>query len=217
MNKFYEEFLKHLENEERYACLDYAVSKLSTGELDVVTLYEEIVGPALNSIECNLEDKSLCIWREHVRSSIVRTVIENCYTYVIKEQAEKRIREAAGIAVVICPDGEYHEIGARIVADFFTICGFDTTFVGSSTPKEEFINILEYLKPDFIAVSVTNYYNLVSAHKTIKDIRTRYKGNLKILAGGNAFSKNPNAYKEMGADKYVRTFDEIRDYIGGGR
>lgn len=216
MNKFYGEFLGHLEREDRFACIEYAVSKLSSGELDVVTLYEDIVGPALNSIDCNINDKGFCIWKEHVRSSIVRTVIENCYTYVIKEREKSKISGRAGTAAVICPDGEYHEIGARIVADFFTMCGLDTTFVGSSTPKEEFISVLEYLKPDFIAVSVTNYYNLVSAGKTIKEIRSRYKGNLKILVGGNAFLKNPDAYKEIGADTHVRTFNEIRNYIGGG-
>ncbi len=210
MEKYLDEFLDYLEKEDRYSCIKYVNDALSSGKFNIVDLYEKILKPSLNNIECNLKDKKLCIWKEHVRSSIVRTIIENCYSYVINERNLDKSPKKTGKVVVFCPDGEYHEIGARIVSDFFTLCGYDSIFIGSSTPKEEFISILDVLNPRYIAISVTNYYNLVAAKKAITEIRKTASGNLKILVGGNAFVRNPEAYKEIGADGFIDTFSDIK-------
>ena len=99
------------------------MSKLERKEIDIVSLYTEILGPALNSMEQEENDEAF-IWREHVRSSIIRTIIENCYPYVIFEREEKynNIKVDKKVAVV-CPSEELHEIGARMIADFFTLLG----------------------------------------------------------------------------------------------
>jgi MerR family transcriptional regulator, light-induced transcriptional regulator len=141
MHKYYSEFMKIIESENREALLKLTLSKLQNNELDIVCLYTEILAPSLNNMIQGEKDKAF-IWREHVRSSIIRTIIENCYPYVIKEREEKyKIRTNKKIAVV-CPSEEYHEIGARMITDFFTLLGYDSIFVGSNTPKEEFLEAL---------------------------------------------------------------------------
>lgn len=210
MDKYYQGLLTLLEAEDRYECIKYVTDALSKDEINIVDLYEKVLTPAMNNIVCSIDNKKLCIWKEHVRSSIIRSVIECCYPYVIKERDLNNPSDKKGKAVVLCPDGEYHEIGARLVSDFFTICGFDSIFVGSSTPKEELINILDVLNPKCISLSVTNYYNLVSAKKTIGEIRKVPVKDLKIIVGGNAFLRNPAAYKEIGADALVNTFSDIK-------
>ena len=89
MHKFYDEFVSYLYKENKDKCIQFVKERMERGDLDIVELYLEILTPSLNNMECKDGDKDVCIWNEHVRSSIVRTVIECCYPYV----AEKRRRE----------------------------------------------------------------------------------------------------------------------------
>jgi len=213
MHPLYDEFLTYLENENRQRCVDFSLSKLSNNELDVVTLYDDILAPCMRERFCRADHREICVWEEHVRSSIVRTVIECCYPYVVKERGERYHSGLAGKVIVFCPKEEYHEIGARMVADFFSLCGFDAVFVGANTPHAEMIGAIGCVKPKYVAISVTNYYNLVAARKTVQQmlvVRETSGADFKIIVGGQAFERNPNMDKEMGADFVLSTFDDIR-------
>ena len=215
MHPIYEEFVAHLDREDKARCVELALSALSQGQVDVVTLYNDILAPALNIPTNRTGDSPLGIWEEHVRTSIVRTVVENCYPYVRKERANrygdpvKRDRRV----IVVCPTEEFHEIGARIVADFFDLCGFDPTFVGANTPQEEILKAIAQLKPAYVAVSATNTYSLVPAKRVLAQIRAVREGSgadFKIIVGGNAFRANPAFAEEVGADLQLSTFEDIR-------
>ena len=152
----------------------------------------------------------MCIWKEHVRSSIIRTILENCYPYIIKFKQKSNNTSVKKTVSVLCPDGEYHEIGARMISDFFTLSGYESTYVGSSLPKEDFIEAINEIKPNIVAISITNYYNLVAAKKTIHSLKLKVNYPLIIVVGGTAFENNPTAYKEIGADKLLSNFEDIK-------
>lgn len=204
-----EKFLSILEKEDKEAAVEFALKLLDEGSCDIVSLYEKILRPALSDDRYGHTEEKMSIWREHTRSGIIRTVIECCYPRVI-EEFHRSGRKATGKSVIIlCPDGETHEIGARMAADYFTLCGFKVHFVGSSTPASEFYGVLHELNPDYIAVSVTNYYNLVSAKKAFEKIREIKKDAIALLAGGGAFLNHPGLASEIGADRLVNSFEEI--------
>jgi methanogenic corrinoid protein MtbC1 len=205
----YKGFLRQLEDGNREGCVDMILKALEEGGLDIPLLYTEVLAPSLNRIGNEEQSQEIRIWKEHVRSSVVRTVIECCYPYVIKERNRKKAIPSEEKVVILCPDGENHELGARMAADFFTICGYNTIYIGSSTPREEFLDVLNMLRPKYAAISVTNYFNLVAAAKTIADIRSKAKYELKILAGGHAFHDNFQKALDIGADALVETFEDI--------
>lgn len=213
MKEFYEEFIFYLEEENKEKAVKIVLDKLNSEEINIVELYTKILAPSLNNMECKLEDKKICIWREHVRSSIIRTIIECCYPYVIKE----KYKEINNLKVVIvCPSEEYHEIGARMAADFFTLCGFNTTFVGSNTPKEDFLSAIDVVKPDYVVISVTNYYNLVLAKRAIEKIKNESNFKGRIFVGGYAFKNNMDSVKKVGAEKYIDSFEDIQMLLKEG-
>jgi methanogenic corrinoid protein MtbC1 len=159
-------------------------------------------------MECKEKDKEVCIWREHVRSSIIRTIVECCYPYILK-QKKRENKDLGKKVVVVCPPEEYHDIGARIASDFFTLCGYDSVFVGSNTPKEEFLNAINIVRPKYVVISVTNYYNLVNAKEIVENIRDKSSYDIKILVGGYAFKVNPKAYETIGADMLIDSFEDV--------
>ena len=74
--------------------------------------------------------------------------------------------------MLVCPEEEYHDLGIRMGADFFTIAGYDVTYIGSNTPKSNILSAARFLKPDIIDISVSNYLNLVMLEKIIPEFET---------------------------------------------
>jgi len=208
MKKKYDDFLSFLEEENKEEALSFALNLLKNKEVDVIELYTNILAPALNKMECKVADKNICIWKEHVRTAIVRSIVECCYPYVMEKKKELNY-SAGGTAVVLCPPEEYHDLGARMVADFFTICGYKAIFVGSNTPYNDFKNAIEVIHPNIITISVSNYYNLVYTKKIIEDLRKVNHNSFKIIVGGYAFDSSKEKYKLVGADYYANSFLDI--------
>jgi methanogenic corrinoid protein MtbC1 len=208
-----------IQKEEKEKCVEFVLSKLDKHEIDIVTLYNEILTPALNNMEYKNDEAKISIWKEHVRSSIIRTIIECCYPYIFKERETKY--KAAHISekvVVLCPTEEYHEIGARMVTDFFTLLGFEVTFVGANTPLDDIIVGIQMIDPKYVGISVSNFYNLSAARRIVSRLLETRKANdlqFKIIVGGHAFKTNPNEYKEMGADLQLQTFLDLKN-LGRG-
>lgn len=210
MNRIkYDTFKEHLGRQEKEPCILLAQDLLNSGQADVIELYEGLLMPALNNIHDGDGGSPAAVWQEHIRSAIVRSILEGCYPRLLQERERRGYPRNGKKVLVLCPRDEYHEIGARMAADFFTVCGYDALFIGANTPEATIAEAVEALKPDNLAISVTNYYNLSAARKAIEGIRYRPGHPPKILAGGHAFYQNPDIYKQIGADACLRTFEDI--------
>jgi len=209
MDRILQEFKGFFDNEDKENAVKYIISKLQSKEVDVIQLYSKILTPLLNNIQCDLKDKKICIWKEHVKTGIVRTIVECAYPYVI-EKRDQLNNTNKGIAAVLCPPEEYHDLGARMVADFFTISGYETVFVGSNTPYRDFYNAVYAIKPSVVAISVSNYFHLVAAKRMIEELKKAVDYDLKIVVGGYAFIGDEQAKtRQVGADFYARTYEDI--------
>lgn len=212
MQNLYDQFLSFLNKGDRLGCLNLIIDRLQKNDIDIVTLYDEILTPSLR--ESSLEKNRLFnVWEEHLRTSIVRTVIENCYPYVVRERDYKYHSRHQGRVIVVCPPEELHEIGARMVADFFVLCGYDSMYIGANTPRTDIIDVIQHVIPQYIAISVSNHYNLVAARRTIQkinELRDINNADFKIIAGGLAFKQNPSVCEDIGIDIILQDFTEIK-------
>jgi MerR family transcriptional regulator, light-induced transcriptional regulator len=206
-----ESFLALLEAEDREGCIRFALDGLDSGEFTVPELYEKIAGPSLSQSETCSLDNDGCIWHEHVKTAIVRTVVENCWTRVM--DASRLVEARNETAMVLCPEKELHELGARMVADFFTLHGYKSVFVGANTPREQIRAAVVSERPAVLAVSVTDFFNLVEAGKAIARLRDTLSSQglseTRILVGGHAFSENPDMVRQIRADGLLKTFADI--------
>jgi MerR family transcriptional regulator, light-induced transcriptional regulator len=206
----YERFLALLTAEDKEGAIHYALGLLERGEVDVATLYEGILGPALKNMACQLDQKQWCIWKEHMRTSIVRAIIESCHPFVMKEMRGRPGSKDKGRVVLVCPAEEYHEIGIRMVADLFTMAGYDVALIGANTPFADIVSAAEYFRPRILGISATSSYALFAAERAIKKLRERFPDkSVMIIVGGVAFERNPNAWKEIGADACMSSYDQI--------
>ena len=208
MKEYFENFSTLLEQEKKQAAVEYIISLLENDKIDVTDLYLRVLTPALNSMTCPFPDKNLCVWKEHIKTAIVRTIVECCYPYVLKKR-DSLNNSLKGTAVILCPPEEYHDLGARMAADFFTICGYETIYIGSNTPFQDFYNAVNYIKPQVIGISVSNYYNLVVTKKIIADLKNKVEKDVLIIVGGNAFSEDSHNVTLVGADICVQSFEDV--------
>lgn len=208
MEEFYNEMLNALMKEDKETATRIAMHALDEENIAIVDLYEHILTPALaHVIEEYPADEEL-IWREHVRSGIIRTIIELAYPYVMEQR--KDVKGEREKVLVMCPEYEDHELGAKMVSDFFKLEGFDSTFVGARTPIHTVLKAIDIVQPKYLVLSVTNFFNMVSVKKTIATIREETRPELTIIVGGRAVTANPNVVKELGADMHLRGYEDIQ-------
>ena len=208
-----EKLINLIEKQDKAQAVTLCLNALQDGDLSIPELYENVLAPALNRIVVTHSNEDDMIWREHMMSSIVRSIVETCYPFVLRER-EKTAMQTADTALVVCPRQEEHEIGARMAADFFTIWGFNTVYIGANTPDKTLLKAVESLQPRYIAVSVSNYYHMFAAKDMIANVRARFE--VTIAAGGQAFAKNPEAVSTIGADMLLKGFNDIGTLRKGG-
>lgn len=211
MNSDLLEFIKILETENRLEALRYILEVKTRQNLSVLKVYEDFLTPALNEM-VPTANENIDIWREHVRTSIIRTIVENMLPFVQEERT--KAGSIGKTAAVLCPPEEYHDVGARMASDILNTQGFDTIFVGSNTPYRVFEAGLAASSIDYIAISISNPYHLVSARKIIQGIRSSHPG-VKIIVGGNAILKHPDIAEVLGADFTASSLEDLSRLKGG--
>lgn len=208
MNDLYQEVLEALQEENKEKTFRLCIDALKNKAISVADLYEGILTPALANIILEYEESEDLIWREHVRSGIIRMIIESAYPYVLEER--KKSKRKKDKVIVMCPEYENHELGARMVSDFFRIEGYDTTFIGARTPIHTILKAIEVVRPKYLAISVTNFYNLIFVKRTIDKIKEAYNEDLVYILGGRAIDANPDGVSNLGADVYLQGFSAIK-------
>jgi len=201
------EFMKYFNDNNKDKCVNFAVEGIEKKLFSIPKLYEEILTPALYTIDECPEDDEDCIWQEHIKTSIVKTVIECIYPEII---TLKENIKPLGIKVLLaCPEQEYHDVGLRMISDFFTLNGYETIYIGSNTPRDQVSIAISKENPKYAAISVTDYYLLFETQKLVKEIRKKSKDNIKIILGGNAFQKNMNSFELIGGDIHLNSYSDI--------
>ena len=190
----FEKFFESLMKGDSFRCVDIAV-KACFEEKDVVEFYVNVAQPSLYKIGELWENGKITVAWEHLATAIVSKVISHLSALFRRPFNEERR------ALVLCITGEYHQIGAWMVANCLEFNGWTTNFLADSLP---FIDAMEHIasfRPDIVAISVTMQYNITPMIDFIKKIKDD-KANIKIIAGGQAFRPFPDLPQILGADGY---------------
>jgi methanogenic corrinoid protein MtbC1 len=104
---------------------------------------------------------------------------------------------------------ELHEIGVRMVTDFFEMDGWDTYYLGANTPAESILQTLEQHHVNVLGISATMTYHVSAVANLINLVRSSTVGtHIKILVGGYPFNIDPNLWQNIQADGYGRDAQE---------
>jgi methylmalonyl-CoA mutase cobalamin-binding domain/chain len=111
--------------------------------------------------------------------------------------------------VAACVGDELHELGVRMVADFFEMEGWDTYYVGANTPAESILQTVMERRADILGVSATMTFHLRDVAALIVRVRGAPGGrDAAILVGGYPFNVAPDLWRQVGADGHARNAQE---------
>ena len=147
---------------------------------DLRSLYEDLVQRALYEVGDRWERGRISVATEHAATAISESLLNLTYPQLF---AVPRIGKSA---VVACVANEYHQIGARMVADFFELHGWRGYFLGANTPLRDVIAFTKEKSPDVLVLSVSLAFNLAAVISAAAEIRTQFP-DIPILVGGQAF------------------------------
>lgn len=116
----------------------------------------------------------------------------------------------------VCASGELHEIGIRMVADFFEMDGWDTYYLGASLPIEDVRRHVKENRTDLLAISATIATNLDFVQRLVEKVRHDDPDNGPvILLGGRAFGQDGSLAVRFGAHALVSNAQEAVS-VGNG-
>jgi methanogenic corrinoid protein MtbC1 len=103
--------------------------------------------------------------------------------------------------VAACVNGDLHELGARMVADFFEMDGWDSYYTGASTPVDGVLQAVVERRADVLAVSATITHHVPDVKRLIGLVRGHPQcGGIKVIVGGFPFNRDPALWQQVGAD-----------------
>ena len=98
-----------------------------------------------------------------------------------------------------CVEGEQHDLAIRMACDVLQSRGWDTFYLGASTPESALLEAIGRLRPTVVGLSTTSFFHIDMTRRVIKSIRDAYP-DVKIVVGGAPFARINGLAEKVGAD-----------------
>lgn len=178
-----------------------------TGALDqglpLVYLYHEVLIPALRRTGELWERGLLDVAEEHAVSEEVERAA-GILSFLSPRAAPLDAR-----CVCAAAGPELHSIGTRMVSDLLGAAGWDSRFLGVNTPLRDILAMGATVKADLLVLSATMDGHIESVKSIVSALREDPAlAACRVLVGGGAFVRNPQAWKAVGADAFAKDLPE---------
>lgn len=169
----------------------------------VPSIYLDILTPTQVRIGEMWFEGDLNIAQEHLATSITLAIME-------KLRGGDDNTDKLGVrAIVTSVEGDQHQVGARMMADFLLADGWDVDFLSSPTPAEDLIEFVQARGGDIVALSSTLIGSL-SKVKYIADTLHKMDSSLKVLLGGRSLHLTGYEARSLGCDAIAEdAFDGV--------
>jgi methanogenic corrinoid protein MtbC1 len=201
-DQIYNAYLAALLAGDRAGCTTI-VQELNTADIPLKDLYLNLFQRSLYRTGELWEHHKVSVSVEHLATAIT----ERLLTLVEPKIFSGQYRDQS--VIVACVADEYHQLGARMVADLFELHGWRGYFLGANTPVQDLLNMIEQKNPALIALSLSIYSNLPALIKALDTVRAKYP-DLPILVGGQAFRwGGTDLLKQYRNVTYISSIDQL--------
>jgi MerR family transcriptional regulator, light-induced transcriptional regulator len=172
--------------------IELLTAALGAGQLTIPRIYLTHLGPLLEEVGADWQAGITPVWREHLTSSTVRTIIEALTPAVARESAGL---DNTGIVVLACPAEEQHDLGLRMIADLYRLRGWTAYFLGADTPADQIMAAATELNADLIVLSAATHYHRLR----LRDLTVSLKQvipNIAVKVTGAAFSADHDGWAD---------------------
>lgn len=188
-------FLQSILAADRRAAATIVKQALALG-FELMDVYVDVVQESLYELGRLWEGNHITVAQEHAGTAVCQYVLAELYS-VAPIQSQQR-----GRAVVTGVEGEFHQVGANLVADALEADGWSVRFLGANTPRTGVLQTIGEHDAKALAVSVTMLFNVGVAAELVREARLQRPA-LFVIVGGAAFRAAPDLWREVGADAHA--------------
>jgi methanogenic corrinoid protein MtbC1 len=203
----YKNYLSALIHGERRNCHNI-VDRIKNNVATISDLYTQLFQKSLYEVGQLWEFNKISVAVEHVATAITESLMNNVYADI--EQLSN-----TGLRVIIASaPNEYHQIGAKMVADIFELNGWDTWYLGANTPTSELIRIANDIQPHVIGLSLSVYFHLSDLATMIHTINKNLPESPVIIGGQSFKHGNGTDFAKQFLDvSYIDSLDSLEQFI----
>lgn len=151
----------------------------------------------------------ISVAHEHYCTASTQFIMAQLYPRIFRTERVGRTMVATSVA------GELHELGVRMVADFFEMEGWGTYYLGANTPAASVVQAVAERKAQVLGISATMTFHLRAVEELITLARkTAGCEDTKIMVGGYPFQLEPDLWKQLGADLYAADAQQAIYLVG---
>ena len=204
--QLYQIYLESLLKGDKRECL-HIVTTLLEDKIAIRDLYVEMFQKSMYRVGEMWERNEISVAREHLALSTTENLLSATYPYLFSGvQTSKK-------AIISCTANEFHQLGGKMVADILELHGWDAHFLGANTPPAELVSLIDEIKPDFVGLSLSVYFNVPSLKRALEAIRGDFQ-NLDILVGGHAFIHGgTNVLKKYSGTNYLESLSQLEESL----
>ncbi len=193
------DYLNYLLEGKRNLASQMILKSVENG-IPVKDIYENVFEKSQYEIGRLWQENKINVAQEHYCTAATQLIMSQLYNYIISDAPKNKTIVSA------CVEGDYHEVGLRMVTDFFEMDGWDTFHLGANTPTAALINVIEEKQPDIVLLSATMTYHVAKLAEVIEKIRAKkHLDTTKIMVGGYPFKLAPKLWEKIGADGFAES------------
>lgn len=178
----------------RQDALELVLSEFERG-VSVAELHREVIARAQIEIGRMWHHGELSIVEEHLVTRLSEQVLT-----VLGGRMPRAERNGMRV-LVTSASGDLHDLGLRMVADQFDMAGWDTIYLGASTPSEEVAQAALDFDIDVAAVGAQLALHVRPLAALIAALRAEPRTRtLPVIVGGRPFGLVPELWRKLGAD-----------------
>ncbi len=194
------EFLRLLLSGNHRAAGEQALGLVEEG-MDIRRLYIDVFQASQRELGRLWLDGRIGVAQEHFCTAATQAIMSRLYPRIFSVPRVGRRLVAAAVG------DELHEIGVRMVADFFELEGWDSVFLGANTPAKAIAATIEKEDAELLCLSATMLVHIPRLTETIATVRSSCPP-VRIMVGGYPFNLFPDLWKKVGADAFARDAQE---------
>lgn len=188
------QYFQALRRGERHLASRLVLDAVAAG-MPVKQIYLDVFQPAQYELGRLWQANRITVAEEHYCTAATQLIMSQLYPHVFATTKN------GYTLVATCASGDLHEIGVRMVSDFFEMEGWSTYYLGANTPHSSVVAAVVEQRADVLGISATLPFHAEAVRDLIRAVRQEpAAGSVKILAGGHPFNQDPGLWKTVGAD-----------------
>lgn len=187
---------------ERHNAAQLVMQAVASG-IQVQDIYLGVFQTSQYEIGRLWQHNEISVAQEHFCTAATQMIMSQLYPHVFRqERCGRRL-------VATCVTQDMHEIGIRMVCDFYEMAGWDTFYLGANTPLTDIVSALVQHRADVLAVSATISTHIGFVRDLIAAVRAHPTSrHTPVIVGGLPFLVDQDLWRNVGASGYSRNAQE---------